>query len=142
MRKLIYISLVLLLTSCISKTELKPLFPFIDFNANSAKVWVIHQSSNKNDPNVTALDKYKTCFIFYSNNTFKKQELIHLGSDEGDFGKYQIIQEGEGEFSLKILSKVDRVASYKITYLDSENLTLKNKETNVIWEFRTLTPPL
>lgn len=142
MRRLIYISLIFVFSSCIAKSSLNPVFPYTDFNANSAKVWVIQSSSDKKDPNVTAIENYKTCFIFYSNNSFKKQELIHLGSDEGDFGTYQIYEHSDGSFTLKLMGTHSKAANYIIDYLRSDKLILEDIETNVIWEFKTLTPPL
>lgn len=137
------ISLLLILSSCIDGSNLKSIFPTHHLDGGNAKIWVLEKSSLENDEAFTLSEDYRKSLIFFSNNTFREQEYIHLGSRQGEFGKYHITQDNQGFYTIKItyISHADTLY-FEVVYIDNKTLILKNYETSVIWEFRSLKPPL
>lgn len=117
-------------------------FPIQLLNGNSAKVWVLSGSSNPEDKNIAAMEAYRKSFIFYSDLSFREQELIHLGSNEGAKGSYQINEDQNGDRVLRINYSNDDRASFRINAIENNRLTLQKLEDDeTIWEFRSLKPP-
>ena len=142
MRKLILIILPLLLSACINENSLHPNFPSHNLHANSAKAWVLTKSSNFDEYKLPEMNAYRRTFIFYSNLSFREQELIHLGSNEGLIGRYKIEQGKAGYFYL-VLNYVDHPSIvYKIVEIKNDYLKIQDLAGDQTeWELKTLNPP-
>lgn len=141
--RLFVLLIPILLTACINDRNLKSVFPYHSFNGNSAKVWVLNDSDDEDA--VTASQAYRSCFIFYSNKSFKRQSLIHLGSNQGEIGSYSLTENENGEYILN-LTYADKAHTHiKYRVLEIDNLQLKLKQLDgdqFIYTFNSLTPPI
>lgn len=141
MKYLILLIAPLLLYSCINEDALKTNFPIYSLHGNSAKVWVLSASSPPNDKNVRAMDEYRKCFIFYANDRFREQELIHLGSTKGYIGKYRIDEDQNGNTVLKLYYANQENKHFVVESISDISLSLYHEKTQVTWKFKSLTPP-
>jgi len=142
LKNAIFITSILLLSSCTSENTLLNSFPIQLLHGNSAKVWVISKSSNPNDKDVAAVNNYRKSFIFYSNQSFREQELIHLGSQEGFIGSYTVDEDNHGEITLNLRYNNNEYSSFIIQSISNTSLSLmKLQEGHDTWEFKSLKPP-
>ena len=142
MRKLIFTILPLLLFSCVNEYALDSAFPTHNLHANSAKVWILSKSSNFDDYKLPEMHEFRKTFIFYSNLSFREQELIHLGTDEGSVGKYSVNKDESGIFYLTLYYYQKRTERYRIVKIKNDYLKIQNLEGNQTeWELKTLRPP-
>lgn len=142
MRTLAYIILPLLFFACINENTLHSAFPTHNLHANSAKVWVLSKSSNSDEYTLPELRAYRKCFIFYSNEIFREQELIHLGSEIGTVGRYTIENSHKSDFYLTLNYQDSEPAYFKIITIKNDFLKLQNIDGDqAVWEFKTLNPP-
>jgi len=141
LKNIVFIAL-LFLTSCIDKSTLNNSFPSQLLHGNSAKVWIIKESSDSNDKNISALNNYLKSFIFYSNQRFRDQELIHLGSKEGQKGIYSIKKDKYEKIILHLsYSEGDR-RNFVIQEISNTKLTLQSLNgSRATWELSSLKPP-
>ncbi len=117
-------------------------FPSQILHANSAKVWIISESSMHHDKEGSSLEDYRKTFIFYANNKFREQELIHLGSKEGFIGRYEIREDSFGNKVLVLYYQGERTAYYVIQKIENYQLTLTEFENkDVVLEFHSLKSP-
>lgn len=142
MRKLVFIIQPLFLLACINENTLHSSFPAQSLHANSAKVWILSNSSKPNDNRITQMKAYRKTFTFYSNFSFREQELIHLGSNEGLIGKYKIEEDGTANFQLTLEYQAQQSERYTILNIGDDNLRLQDIEgDHTEWELETLKPP-
>jgi len=88
------------------------------------------------------MEAYRKTFIFFSNQSFREQELIHLGSQEGSVGRYKIETNHQDSYVLILLYENGERAFYNIVRIKNNYLKLEDLEgVHTIWEFKTLTPP-
>ncbi len=76
--------------SCIYEGSLRPVLPSSLLHANSAKSWVVHSQVDKRQELAPQLQERKEVFTFYHNGTFRRQQLIHLGSERGEKGYFSL----------------------------------------------------
>lgn len=137
------ILLLSLLSSCINADDLQYMFPKHYLDGNSAKIWVLEKSSLENDSALTHTEAYRKSFIFHDNRTFREQEFIHLGSQQGEYGRFWVFQDKGDEVFLRLnYENKKEVLFFDVLHINKHTLTLKNQKTSVIWEFKSLTPPL
>lgn len=142
MKNVIFVISLFLLSSCINENTSHIPFPEQLLHGNSAKVWVLSKTSNPNDPHFSALENYRKSFIFYSNNTFREQELIHLGSKKGRKGKYQIGKVEKGTFAILLTYSDNKMLPLNIESISNSKLKVKRLlDDPTIWEFNSLKPP-
>ncbi|PKR80832.1 hypothetical protein CW751_08680 [Brumimicrobium salinarum] len=128
---------------CISNSSLRKNFPFHILNGNSAKVWILSKSNDVNEYAVPKMRNYRRTFTFFVNKSFREQELIHLGSDNGRIGRYKIIGNGLDDFVLELNYKDGERSYFKIIRIKNNFLKLQNYHKKEIeWQFKTLNPPL
>jgi len=140
LKKLIYIFFFFNLTSCIQKSELKDVFPTYLLHNNNAKVWILKNTSNPD--RISYLDDYRQCFIFFSNYTFIEQELILLGSKNGEAGKYEIIHKKNRSSTLKIIYDTPKKESFQFNILNLTNKELSLQDSDSVkYIFESLHPP-
>lgn len=146
MRPYLYLILLLsTLASCINAENIEYVFPKHYLDGHSAKVWVLEKSSLENDSALPYTKAYRKTFILYDNKTFIEQDFIHLGSQQGDYGRFWIVLDAAGNPFLRLnyVSKIkEEIHYYDILHIDKHTLILKNQENSVVWEFKSLTPPL
>lgn len=129
-------------SACINESSLNIDFPTPMLHGHSAKVWTISESSLENDENVAELEEYRKSFIFYSNETFREQALIHLGSRTGEKGSYKIRVINNQEVLLTLSYGKDDDRHYIIRNITNHSLTLESyTEPAVIWKLNSLNPP-
>lgn len=117
-------------------------FPSSILHANSAKVWIISESSMANDKNGSALKNYRKSYIFHANEKFSEQELIHLGSNKRLIGKYEIREDSFDNKVLILKYQDGRKELYIIQKIDNYNLTLADfKDNQIVLEFHSLKSP-
>lgn len=142
MKKLIPIITLLLFCSCINENTLYTSFPIQLLNGNSAKVWILTKSSDLNDKNITAMNDYRRSFIFYSNDKFREQELINLGSNKGLKGRFTIEEFIDGEIILNLEYSKGEKAVFLIKEIKNNSLSLLNLDgSNITWKLKSLKPP-
>jgi hypothetical protein len=134
--------LPLLLFACINENSLHPNFPSHNLHANSAKVWILSKSSNFDEYVVPAMRDYRKTFTFFPNLSFREQELIHLGTSEGVFGKYKIERDQQGDFVLILIYENGERAFYKVVRIKNDYLKLEDLVgEHTVWELNTLNRP-
>lgn len=116
-------------------------FPSQILHGNSAKVWVLSESSIANDKSVTALENYRKTYIFFANERFREQELIHLGSKKGLIGRYDIRNDHKGGKVLCLYFQDGHKEFFSIQGIDNYNLTLQDYENQATLEFHSLKSP-
>lgn len=139
MRNAIFFILPLLFSACIIESSLHPNFPAEILHGNSAKVWILNYSSDKNDIHISSLDEYRKTFTFFANRNFKEQELIYLGSKNGKTGQFSIKKDENENFVLVLKYKNDQIHYYQIKEISNNFLSLEKIEKNkTTWNFSTL----
>jgi hypothetical protein len=122
----LFIIITLALISCIDENSLKPVIPSHLFNANSAKTW-IEVAHIKEDVNYAPLyDESKRTYTFFENGTFREQQLIHLGSENGRIGKYSVGISPNLDTTLNIYYKNGDQLIFAVDFVDTKILNLSN----------------
>lgn len=140
MKLIAVISLLLILFSCIDEAELRPVVPEQLINSNSAKSWVKtgHILGNKNS--APRLNELRETYTFYYDGTFRKQQMIHLGSSKGRVGRYNLgITKKVQDTFLRLYFNHAEDIEFQIKHIDSRNLILE--KDSITWVLETLEPP-
>jgi hypothetical protein len=136
----IYISTGLFcLFSCINEDSLKPIIPNHLINANSAKVWVKtgHIVNNRNlSPQLSEL---RTTYTFFADGTFREQQMIHLGSNQGRKGYYSLIISEKKDTTFNLNYTSNEANTFHLDFIDVKSLKLSND--SVKWILKPLEPP-
>ena len=109
------------------------------FHANSAKTWVeiAHIKSGVNHSPL--YDESKKTYTFFENGTFRHQQLIHLGSENGRIGKYSIGISPNRDTTLNIYYKNGDELTFHIDFVDTKKLLISNDSLK--YSLETLVPP-
>ncbi|WP_146194078.1 hypothetical protein [Brumimicrobium oceani] len=140
---MVFIISILLLYSCKNENNSHFSFPIQLLHGNSAKVWILSKSNISTDPYFSSLENYRKTLTFHSNNTFRDQELIHLGSNRGQTGKYKI-KKAEKDSNYEILLNYSNEETLKLSIhsISNSKLVVKARlNPAAIWEFNTLKAP-
>lgn len=133
-------SILFILVSCIYENSLKPIIPNNLINANSAKTWVKTKHIKNNKNLSPQLNELQTSYTFYSDGTFREQQMIHLGSDKGRKGRYSltISEKKDTSFTLSYLKSSSY--NFHVDFIDVKVMKLSND--SVSWTLETLKPPI
>lgn len=105
-------------------------------------MWVLTKSSDSKSDDVPAMDEFRKTFIFYSNLSFREQELIHLGSNRGFKGLFSVEEDQIGEQTLHLNYSENEKKIYVIKTIHNNSLTLTGIDgEQPIWELSSLKPP-
>lgn len=132
---------ILLLCSCTNGNQLDAIFPSYYLNGDASKVWVQIGEKGENANDITPLKANRKSLIFFSNQTYRSQLFIHLGSDYGTKGTYYTRISDLGETVIDLYSG-HKKKSYIINEITNNNLILEDVKTKKIILFSTLPPPL
>lgn len=125
---------------CIYEDSLHPVPPTSLLHANSAKSWVVYSQIDQRKDIAPKLHERKEVFTFYHNGTFRRQQLIHLGSDRGEKGHYNLKVSKKEEDTLLLLRYTDnRKKHWKDLKIQSRKISCQHD--NMHLTLRTLKVP-
>lgn len=108
-------------------------------NANSAKTWVEVAHIKQGADYAPLYNESKRTYTFFDNGTFREQQLIHLGSQNGRIGKYNVTISANKDTTFNINYDNGEHLSFNIDFLDTRVLELSND--SLMCSLETLTPP-
>lgn len=140
MKPVVVILLTLLLGSCINEGDLRPVIPIQLINSNSAKTWIKTGHLIKNKNTAPRLNELRTTYTFYHDGTFREQQMIHLGSNKGRVGRFNLSITKQQDTLLRLYYHLAEDVEFKIKHIDSRSL--KIQRDSVLWILETMEPPL
>lgn len=139
MKFVVIILLSLLISSCINERDLRPIIPIELINANSAKTWIKTGHIVKNQNAAPRLNELRKTFTFYHDGTFREQQMIHLGSNKGRVGRFNLGITKQQDTLLRLYYHLAEDIELQIKHIDSRSM--KIQKDSATWILETMEPP-